>query len=179
MTLAQNLARRLARRLLDHGSHRLRRKRPQWADAMEAEASYVETDSEQLRWAAGCALASYRAPKGLEGLAYPAALTLSLALMTAYQWSMDEGLFTLVVLTLLGMALGLVEPRRPLVSGVLVGLVVAGVNAFETLTGVRPAYEDVAHSLQHDAKWLVLVAPALLAAAVGGYAGLKLRSARM
>jgi hypothetical protein len=58
-------------------------------------------------------------------------------------------------------------------------LVVAGVNAFETLTGVRPAYEDVAHSLQHDAKWLVLVAPALLAAAVGGYAGLKLRSARM
>jgi len=59
----------------------------------------------------------------------------------------------------------------------LIGLVVAGVNAFETLPGVRPASEDVAHNLRHDAKWLVLVAPALSAAAVGRYAGLKLRSA--
>jgi hypothetical protein len=106
-------------------------------------------------------------------------LTLSVALMTACQWSVDEGVLTLAVLTLLGLALGLVEPRRPLVSGLLVGLVVAGVNVFETLTGVRPAYEDASHSLQHDAKWLVLVAPALFAATVGGYAGLKLRSKRM
>jgi hypothetical protein len=172
-------ARALARRLLDYGSNRLRRKRPEWADAMEAEALHLESDAERLRWAAGCAVASYRAPQGRASLAYPAALTLSVALMTAYQWTVDEGLLTLAILILLGAALGLVEPRRSLVSGLLIGLVVAGVNAFETLTGVRPAYEDVVHSLGHDAKWLVLVAPSLIAAAAGGYAGLKLRSARI
>lgn len=179
MTLARDLARRLARRLIDHGSNRLRRTRPEWADAMEAESSYLASDSGRLRWAAGCAVASYRVPQGVEDRVYPAALALGVALMTAYQWTADEGLLTLAVLSLLGAALGVVEPRRSLVSGLLVGLVVAGVNAFETLSGVRPAYEGAVHSLQHDAKWLVLVAPSLLASAIGGFAGLKLRSARM
>jgi hypothetical protein len=178
MTLARDLSRRLARHLLDHGSNRLRRTRPQWAQAMEAEALYLANDGDRLRWAAGCALASYRAPQGLDALIYPAALLLGLALMTAYQWTVDEGLLTVAVLAVLGAALGLIAPRRSVVSGVLIGLVVAGVNAFETISGVRPAYEDTAHSLVHDAKWLVLVAPSLIAAAFGRYAGLKLRSAR-
>jgi hypothetical protein len=169
------LLRWLAARLLAHGSSRLGREKSQWADAMAGEAAYIATDEERLRWAAGCAIASYRASEGLTGASYYAALAIGVAIMTAYQWSADESLMTVAVLSLIGLTLGALEPRRAWVSGLLVGLVVTGVNAFETLSGVRPPYEDAAHSLMHDARWLVLLAPALAASTAGGLARRKLR----
>jgi hypothetical protein len=120
-------------------------------------------------------IATYRASEGLTGASYYAALAIGVAIMTAYQWSADESLMTVAVLSLIGLTLGALEPRRAWVSGLLVGLVVTGVNAFETLSGVRPPYEDAAHSLMHDARWLVLLAPALAASTAGGLARRKLR----
>ncbi len=175
MSVVSTARRWLAARLIRHAERRLRQIRPDWADAMIGETRLLESDGERLRWAAGCALASYRTPESLAGAAYPAALLLGIAGMAGYQWSADESLRTLVLLGLVGLIVGVVGPRRVLVSGIAIGLVVAAVNGFETISGLRPAYETKAHSLAHDARWLVMVAPALLAATVGGALGQWLR----
>ena len=73
------------------------------------------------------------------------------------------------------MILGVLQPRRFWISGAAIGLVVAAVNTFETISGVRPAYETYQHTFLHDARWAVLVAPALIASGVGGCLGRTLR----
>jgi hypothetical protein len=168
--------RRLADLLMGHATRRLRGQRPDWAEAMKREGASLASDDERLRWSSGCIYASYRTSGGFNGIAYPAALVVGVALMSAYQWSADESLGTVAALCLIGFALGLVEPRRNLMSGIAIGAVVAAVNSFETLTGVRPAYETRMHSLLHDARWTFLIAPAFIACLVGGYVGGKLRS---
>jgi hypothetical protein len=167
---------RLATLLIGHAATRLRRRRPEWANAMVNESGAILSDGERLRWSIGCAIASYRAPGVFDWVVYPAALIVGIALMAMYQWSADESLRTVAVLALIGLALGVLQPNRSLISGATTGLVVAAVNGFETITGVRPAYETAAHSLLHDARWIVLIAPALFAAVIGGYVGVKLRS---
>jgi hypothetical protein len=166
----------LAKRLLGHAAGRLRRQRPDWADAMMRENSELASDDERLRWSSGCAYASYRTADAWDRIAYSAALMAGVALMSVYQWSADESLGTVAVICLIGFALGLLEPRRSLISGAAVGAVVAAVNGFETLTGLRPAYETRVHSLLHDARWTFLIAPALIACVIGSYVGRKLRS---
>jgi hypothetical protein len=53
--------RRLAVRLAQHASWVLPGARSPWADAMRRELDYIEDDAAALRWAFGCALASYKA----------------------------------------------------------------------------------------------------------------------
>jgi len=166
----------LAELLLGHAAGRLRRQRPDWADAMVRESAEVASDDERLRWSGGCAYASYRAADAWRGIAYSVALLSGVVLMSIYQWSADESLGTVAVICLIGFALGLFEPRRSLISGAAVGAVVAVVNSFETLTGLRPAYETRVHSLLHDARWTFLIAPALIACVIGSYVGRRLRS---
>jgi len=175
MTIDADAGRWLATLLLRHAAGRLRRRRPEWADAMVSETAGLASVGDQLRWAAGCAVASYRAPGGMAWAAYPLVLSLCVVVMTAYQWSADESLRTLLLVALLSVALGLFRPGCFLVSGVAVGLVVAGVNIFETISGVRPAYEATAHSLSHDVRWAFLLAPALIAASIGGGVGKSLK----
>ena len=165
--------RRLGTLLLGHAENRLRRRHPDWADAMASESASLGSDDEQLRWSAGCAIASYRAPGAFDWAVYPATLGAGVALMVAYQWTVDESLQTVAVVSLLGLLLGVLQPRRSLLSGAMVGLVVVAVNVFETISGFRPAYETTAHSLLHDARWIVLVPPALIASVVGGFVGRK------
>jgi len=176
MTVSTHGKRRLADLLMTHADSPFRRKHPEWAQAMVSESSTLLSDTERLRWSVGRAVASYHAPGVLDWATYPAALGAGVVLMTAYQWSADESLRTVTMLSLIGMALGALQPQRCLLSGVAIGLVVAAVNSFETISGVRPAYEATAHSLLHGARWTVFTAPALIAALVGGYDGRKLRS---
>ena len=166
----------IANLLMRHAAGRLSGKRPEWADAMANESAWLSGDHERLRWSTGCALASYRAPGAFNGAAYPAALFAGVALMTAYQWSADESLVTVAVLSLIGLVLGMLKPARNLLSGSAIGLVVAAVNSFETVSGVHPGYETRAHDLLHDARWLILLVPALIACVIGDCAGRKLRS---
>ena len=72
------------------------------------------------------------------------------------------------------MALGFVEPSRSVFSGVVLGLVVAVTNGFETLTGIRPAYELYNHSWTHDLRWLLLILPAMASSLLGKKVALKL-----
>ena len=176
MRLDASAKSRLGALLIGHAARRLGRKHPEWAAAMASEDAYVQSEGERLRWAAGCAVASYRAPGMLEAALYPAALSLGLIAMTAYQWSADESVRTFAVLGLIGLGLGLLRPHRVIVSGLAVGLVVAAVQGFETVSGVRPAYETHLHTLVHCARWMVLVAPALTASALGGFAGRAIRA---
>ncbi len=177
MTLSAGPKRRLADAMMGHAERSLRRKHPEWADAMASESLATLSDDDRLRWSVGCVAAGYRAPGALEWAIYPTLLGFGIALMTAYQWSVDENSLTVAMVSLIGVALGVLQPRRFWLSGTVIGLVVAAVNTFETITGVLPAYETYHHSLQHDARWIVLVAPALFAAVVGGYVGRKLRAA--
>jgi hypothetical protein len=163
---------RLADFLMGHATRRLSGRRPDWAEAMRREAADLG-DDERLLWSGGCAYASYRT---VYGTAYPAALAVGLALMSAYQWSADESLGTVAAIGLIGLALGVIEPRRSLISGTAIGVVVAVVNSFETLTGLRPAYEIKHHSLLHDARWTFLIAPALIACVIGSFIGGQFRS---
>lgn len=125
---------------------------------------------ERLRWAAGCVGASLTVPGAGATLAYPVALAGCVGAMTLFQWSADEGVHTVLVIAALGLLLGLLRPERALVSGLAVGLVVAGVLAFETISGLRPAYETRMHTLLQDLGWTVLVGPALAAATLGRFA---------
>jgi len=167
---------RLADLLMGHAARRLRERRPDWAEAMTREGSEIASDDERLHWSGGCAYASYRAPGAFDAITYPVALVAGIALMSAYQWSADESLGTVAVICMIGVLLGLLAPRRILISAAAIGAVVAAVNGFETLTGLRPGYEIRAHTLVHDAKWAVFIAPALVACIVGSHAGRLLRS---
>ena len=176
MTALRSLSDRLTELLMRHATNRLRRGRPEWADAMLNEGAALASDNERLRWAAGCAIASYRAPTVMGSAIYPAALSLGVGVMIVYEWSADESLRTLAVLGLIGLILGLVGPRRVWLSGVAVGSVVAAVSAFEALSGLRPGYETHLHTLAHCSQWLVLIAPALITSALGGFAARTLRA---
>jgi hypothetical protein len=77
----------------------------------------------------------------------------------------------------ISLVLGALRPRQALISGAVVGLVVTGVIGFEALTGIRPAYEARAQTLAHSLYWLILLAPAVSAACMGGRIGRRLRAA--
>ena len=176
MMTGMNAKNRLSELLMAHAARRLKRQRPDWASAMASEGLQLGSDGERLRWSSGCAYASYRTPEFMRALAYPVLLVLGVTLMSAYQWAADESLGTVAVICVLGVLLGVLQPRRSLISGVAIGVVVAAVNGFETLTGLHPAYEVRLHTLLHDAKWTVFVAPAIVACIVGRHLGQVIRS---
>lgn len=164
----------LAERFTRLASRRMQRRYPEWAVAIEREHDSLAGGEGQLRWAFGALQASFAlAPPDVS---YPAALGLSLAAMTLYQWSADEGLMTVVVLSGLGLALGFLRPKWFLVSGLAVGVVVAAVNGFEWLSGIRPDYETYPRTVANSVQWLSLVIPAIASSAAGRQIGQMLRA---
>ena len=153
--------------LLASAVSRLRATHPAWAQAMLAEAPLCTSERDRLAWAWGCWVASLRMSCSLAVLVYSAALLAGVGLMTAYEWRTDENPATVVVLALIATPLGALRPRRALLSGALVGLVVTGVIGFEAVSGIRPAYEARAQTLLHSLHWMVLLVPALAAATLG------------
>jgi hypothetical protein len=170
------LRRRVTDLLIRSAVRRTRRRYPEWADAMLNESANLRAEGERLKWAVGCFTASFRLPDTGASTLYPIGLLLGIGSMILYQWSADENLCTLLLLALNGLALGVLRPQRFLVSGLVVGSVVASVNIFEALTDIRPAYETVSHSVVHSLRWTTLVVPALLSAAVGRFLALRFRS---
>jgi hypothetical protein len=173
MTSHDDARRWLTRRLAAHGAERLRTTRPDWAMAMRAEAEWAEVRDDCLQWAAGIAVAGYRIGAAARSGLYAISLFAGLALMTAYQWSADESLWTLAAIGLIAGALGALRPDRYVTSGIAVGSVVGLVTAFEAISGVRPAYETY-HSLPHSLVFAVLLPPGLAAAGLGGLARRRL-----
>jgi hypothetical protein len=159
----------LADELVRAAAWRMRRRHPDWAQAMLSEHANLPERSDQLGWALGSLRASFAVGDAL----YTPMLALGVLAMTLYQWSADESLATVSVLAALSLGLGLLRPSRFLISGVALGSVVAAVNGFETVSGVRPAYEIYNHSWAHDLRWLVLIAPAVLSSALGRQVGLR------
>jgi hypothetical protein len=167
MTLIDDDTRlRLARRLADHGANRLQSTYPDWAQAMRAEAEWTGAEPDSLRWAAGTAMAGYRVGPAARAGVYAIGLMAGMALMAAYQWSMDESLWTLAAIGLIAGVLGALRPDRCVTSGIAVGSVVGLVTAFEAITGVLPTYETY-HGLAHSLVFAVLLPPGLAAAALG------------
>jgi hypothetical protein len=160
--------------LLRSAAARMHRKNPDWAAAMAAEAEACSSDPERLRWAWGCWVTSLNVSGRLGWAFYGAALGAGLSLMTAYEWRADESPATLAVLCLICMLLGLLSPRRALLSGALIGSVVACVLGFEALSGIRPGYEARAQTLIHSLLWTVLLVPGLASAAMGARIGRRL-----
>ncbi len=171
MSASLPIRRWLAKGFACAAAGRLRRRYPDWAEAVLSEHASLSDADNPLGWAFGAWWASLDLSPG--GALYPLLLALSLTTMALYQWSADESLMTLGVVGLLALVLGLLSPRRFLLSGVLVGVVVAGVNAFEALSGIRPAYETMPRDLIHSVRWVVLVLPALAASAVGRQLSLR------
>jgi hypothetical protein len=165
----------LAERLTDAAARRLSRSHPDWAEAIRGEHLGLAEHSDQLSWAIGAFGASFVVPGALKTF-YPVALAAALTVMTLYQWSADENLLTLLMLTTLNLGLGLISPQRYLVSGILVGGVVAAVLVFETLSGILPGYEKRHHNLLQDLCWLGLLLPTLGASALGRNLGLRLQT---
>ena len=162
-----SLRRRLAETIVRAAATRLRRRHPEWADALTSEQEHLSGTEGELAWAIG----SLRTALALAD-PYPLVLAAAVTAMIVYQWSADESLVTLGVMAALCMLLGGLRPPRFLLSGVMLGAVVAAVNAFETLTGLRPAYEIYNHTWAHDLRWLVLLPPAVVSSALGRAAGL-------
>jgi len=162
----------LAGLLARSAAERLRRRYPEWAEAMLNEQASLVGEQGQLDWAIGALRASL--VLSARDLFYPAGLALAVGAVGLYQWRSDEGLVTVLVLSGLGLLLGFLRPSRFVVSGLVLGAVVATVNVFETLSGIRPVYEIHSHSLTHDVFWLVLVLPTLASSTLGRQAGLKL-----
>jgi hypothetical protein len=59
MTARISLLRRLSVALIAHAGYVLPPARSSWAKAMKNELQHIESDTEALRWAAGCVIASY------------------------------------------------------------------------------------------------------------------------
>jgi len=116
-------------------------------------------------------------------VSYAAALLLAMAIVAGCEWSTDEPIITMGVLILTSASMGWFRPKKFLVSGVDLGLVVPAIAVFSWLTGVRPGYEGAAeaasHRLAYAASLLVLLVPALIAAALGKLAGSAWSSAHM
>jgi hypothetical protein len=161
--------------ILSSAVTRLRKMSPrrgsEWAQAMEAEAEVCGSERERLSWALGCLIASFRMSGRGDQIVYPLGLSLGLALMVGYEWHADESVVTLGVLLAITFGLGLLEPRRFLLSGGLIGLAVAGVLAFEVLSGLHPSYETSKQTFRHSLHWTMLAAPGLLAAGLGSGIG--------
>ena len=155
--------RRLAAGLGWIAAQRLRRRHPDWADAMMSEQQNLPEGEEPLAWAWGSLWASFR----LSGAPFSLLLAAAIAALVLYQWSSDESLITVAFVTARALLLGAARPSRSVVSALILGSVVCGVNAFETASGVRPVYEQHLSSWAHDAVWLWFVAPAMAGAAVG------------
>jgi hypothetical protein len=155
----------LANGLARAAAGRLRRRQPEWAEAVLSEHASLSGERDQLGWAFGAWRASLDLSPG--GALYPLLLALSLTAMALYQWSADESLTTLGLLGALALMLGFLGPQRFLLSGLLVGAVVSAVNGFEALSGIRPSYELLPRDLLHSLRWIVLVLPAVAASAIG------------
>jgi hypothetical protein len=169
---------RLAAWLLASAGARMGARRAEWGRAMLAEAEMCEGPRARLGWAWGCWVASLRAPRAFGGAAYGASLLAGLAAMTAYEWSADESQMTVLVLAGLAMALGALRPRQAVLSGSLLGLVVAGVMAFEVLSGIRPEYERQTQTFAQSIHWMILLVPSLGAAGFGACIGRRVRLRR-
>jgi hypothetical protein len=166
---------RLADLLTRMAAARLRANHPEWARAMINERACLPGDEDPLAWAFGCLRASWVATDAVQAL-YPFVLVAGIAGMTAYEWIADARLPAAALLGCVGLALGLISPRRIWISILAVGLAVAAVIAFEAFTGLRPTQEVYEHSLVSSLRWALLVAPALVATAAGSFAGRWLRA---
>jgi len=171
MTCRAELQRRLADALTSLAAACLSRQHPEWAEAILSENASLDQEPHQLAWALGALRASFLVSVDA---AYLAVLALAVLGMGLYQWSADESVMTLLVMCTLGLCLGCLKPNRFLLSGVAVGVVVAAVNGFERLTGIRPAYETHQHSFARILAWSALVLPATISSAFGRRVGLKL-----
>jgi hypothetical protein len=102
---------------------------------------------------------------------YLLALGCAVLAVGTFEWRTDEDAVTLAVLVTASGALGAIRPRLFWVSALAVGSVVAILNLFTTLTGLRPIYESAAEAKTHGAAYglslALLIVPALAAAAIG------------
>jgi hypothetical protein len=109
-------------------------------------------------------------------MTYVVGLLLSLAIVATMEWRTDEAPLTLGALLVVCLALGWYRPRLFLLSGLVVGLVVAALNLFTLLTGIRPGYEAAAEANAHHLGYVlslaILVIPAVIAAFIGRLFGL-------
>jgi hypothetical protein len=165
VTSARSLSDGLSHELVRRAARRLRIAYPDWAEAVLAEHVAVEGGMPRLVWAAGVWIASLSVVRWDRG--YAAALVGALTIITAYQWSADESMKTVVLICSLSLGLGALRPQAHVVTGLVVGAVVGAVNAFETLTGIHPGYEAVHHSLARLLAFIVFIPPALVASTLG------------
>jgi hypothetical protein len=112
-------------------------------------------------------------------MAYLACLVLGVAVVALCEWRTDEDLITLGVLAVASFAAGAVRPSLFWLSGLVLGLVVPGLNLLTTLTGWRPVYETAAqagaHGVGYALSLMILVLPALVFAGLGALARWALR----
>ena len=156
-------------------ANRLSATHPDWARAMINERAALPDDADPLVWAFGCLRASWAATDAVQAL-YPFVLVFGVVAMTGFEWVGDGGFTAAALLGGVGLALGLISPKRFWISSLAVGLAVAVAIAFETFTGLRPTHEVYEHSLVSTLRLTVLVLPALAATAMGSFAGRWLRA---
>jgi hypothetical protein len=138
----------------------------EWGIAMQNEVDHVGRGPQGLAWALGClwtAVAQRLAPRPW---LYLFALAVGIALVGFFEWRTDEATVTLSVILLASLILGALKARAFWLTGVLIGATVYAVDLFARLSGLHPIYEHAART-PADPTTLVLMVPALIAAAVG------------
>lgn len=104
---------------------------------------------------------------------YALVLITVLAAVAFMECSTNEDMVTMLTILAAGGLLGFLFRRRFLLSGVLVGLVVPTMAVFSQSTGWHPAYETASvaarHGPQYAVSLFILVIPAVIAAALGGW----------
>jgi hypothetical protein len=105
--------------------------------------------------------------------AYLMALGCAALVIGFFEWRTDEDAVTLMVLVTASGALGALRPGLFWLSALALGSVVAVLNLFTTLTGLRPVYETAAqakaHGVAYGVSLAILIVPALAAAGVGAF----------
>jgi hypothetical protein len=104
---------------------------------------------------------------------YLATLVCAVLVVGVFEWRTDEDTVTLLVLLTASCGLGALRPKLFWLTAIAVGSVIAALNLLTAVTGFRPIYETAAqtqaHSTAYGVSLMVLVLPALAAAALGAF----------
>lgn len=113
---------------------------------------------------------------------YAPALFIALLAVGFTEWSTDEDMVTMLTLVVTSALLAWWKPRRFVLSGLALGLVVPAIAVFSQITGIHPRYESAAEAASHGPRYaaslLILIVPALVAAFVGRFVANNMRVAR-
>jgi hypothetical protein len=168
---AMDSATRVARAAMAAATARLPPERAEWGRAMLAELEAAESPRELLAWTAGGLATALRLRLRRPGTAvWLVGVGGSFALIGVLDWSPSDiaNQTTLLALLVTAGGLGFAVPGARVATGLILGSAVAVLHVTYQLAGIQLPYAAEPAGMGGAISLLVLIVPAMVAAALGG-----------